>query len=63
MGFVAAISPSTFDMGKASYTDVSCGALQLTAKNERRRYFCRKVSTFQHKLHFRFLGTKIGRQT
>ncbi|CAH3158045.1 unnamed protein product, partial [Pocillopora meandrina] len=37
MGFVAAISPSTFDMGKASYTDVSCGALQLTAKNERRR--------------------------
>ncbi|RMX57662.1 hypothetical protein pdam_00005012, partial [Pocillopora damicornis] len=37
MGFVAAISPSTFDMRKASYTDVSCGALQLTAKNERRR--------------------------
>lgn len=37
MGLVAAISPFTFDMGKPSYTDISCGALQLTARNERRR--------------------------
>ncbi len=38
VGLVAAIKPSTFDMAKAQYKDITCGSLKLTAEVQRNRY-------------------------
>ena len=37
VGLIAAIRPSTFDMSKVLTTDVTCGALNLTAEVKRTR--------------------------
>ncbi|KAL9982934.1 hypothetical protein ACROYT_G005049 [Oculina patagonica] len=37
VGLVAAIKPSTFDMAKAQYKDITCGSLKLTAEVQRNR--------------------------
>ena len=38
VGLISAIRPSTFDMGKAQYEDITCGSLNLTAQVQRTRY-------------------------
>ncbi|KAL9982927.1 hypothetical protein ACROYT_G005042 [Oculina patagonica] len=37
VGLIAAIKPSTFDMGKTQYKDITCGSLKLTAEVQRNR--------------------------
>ena len=38
VGLISAIKPSTFDMRKVQYKDITCGSLKLTAEIERTRY-------------------------
>ncbi|KAL9982816.1 hypothetical protein ACROYT_G004923 [Oculina patagonica] len=37
VGLIAAIKPSTFDMGKTQYKDITCGSLKLKAEVQRNR--------------------------
>ena len=38
VGLIAAIRPSTFDMGKVQYEDITCGSLNFSAEVQRTRY-------------------------
>ena len=38
VGLVAAIRPSSYDMGKSFYKNITCGPLKIAAKIERTRY-------------------------
>ena len=38
VGLVAAIRPSSYDMGKSLYKNITCGSLKIATKIERTRY-------------------------
>ena len=48
---VASIRPSTFDMAESETTEISCGALNLTATKQRTRYDCSILIGVIHRFH------------
>ena len=53
MGLVASIRPSTFDMAESETTEITCGALNLTATKQRTRYECSVLIRVIHPFHLR----------
>ena len=51
VGLIAAIRPSTFDMGKAQREDVTCGSFNLTAEMQRTRYDSSFLSALKFPKH------------
>ena len=53
MGLVASIRPSTFDMAESGTTEITCGALNLTATKQRTRYECSVLTGLIHAFRLR----------
>ena len=56
MGLVASIRPSTFDMAESETTEITCGALNLTATKQRTRCECSILIGVIHPFH---LGDQV----